>query len=163
VGLSDLLNISIKETNTQAAKPELVTHNSIFADLLISDFTRRVCLFEIRNQTVKDHQLSLRYTAKPDLVNSDQSRLSPEPGRTPAARLPLVRLSQNNQHIGCCTLCNQKSCDFLQNLRPNSPAKRLRHVGSVSRLKPRRKEQRGRLETGNTRDVTPDDQFLSSP
>jgi len=52
--LSDLLNISIKETNTQAAKPELVTHNSIFADLLISDFTRRVCLFEIRNQTIKD-------------------------------------------------------------------------------------------------------------
>src|ERR1700730_10693625 len=31
----------------------------------------------------------------PTLVNSDQSRLSPEPGRTPAARLLLARLSRD--------------------------------------------------------------------
>ena len=89
-----------------------VTHNSIFADLLISDFTRRVCLFEIRNQTVKD-PVPHRYTAKPDLVNSDQSRLSPEPGRTPAARLLLTRLSRDSEHSQVAFNVQQKSYEIF--------------------------------------------------
>jgi hypothetical protein len=53
----------------------LVTHNSIFADLLISDFTRRVCLFEIRNQTVKDQPFSpsVHYKAQPSTISHQLS------------------------------------------------------------------------------------------
>ena len=40
------------------------------------------------------------YKAKPDLRHlSDQSRLDPEPGRTPAPRMGLVRLSRDTQHM----------------------------------------------------------------
>ena len=71
----------------------MVTHNSIFADFIIPDFTRRVCLFEIRNQTVKDQPLSpsVHCIAQPSTISHQLSTArkelsSNELGRTPSHR-----------------------------------------------------------------------------
>jgi hypothetical protein len=74
-----------------------------------------------QNQTIKDRR-SLRYTAKPNLRhNSDQSRLDPEPGRTPTPRLGLDHLSRNTQNNRIRTLVNENLQIFVNPSREHLP------------------------------------------
>jgi hypothetical protein len=80
---------------------------------------------------------SLRYTAKPDLGHkSDQSRLDPEPGRTPAPRMGPVRLSRDLKHKGFTFFVNQNVQKRQQKIRRLSqkPISALNYQLSASQL-----------------------------
>jgi hypothetical protein len=68
---------------------------------------------EVKTKLSKIDPFFFRYTAKPDLRHlSDQDRLDPEPGRTPAPRMGLVRLSRNTQDMRLQLPVKRKPEDF---------------------------------------------------
>jgi hypothetical protein len=103
--------------------------------LLISDFTRRVCLLKSETKLSKIHRSFLRYTAKPDPRHlSDQDRLDPEPGRTPAPRLEPDRLSRDTQIIRIPLLVNENLQIFVNPARePHAPSPQRTFLVSANR------------------------------
>ncbi len=68
-----------------------------------------------QNQTVKDPTVPLWYTAKLDPRRlSDQDRLDPEPGRTPAPRMGPVRFLRKSKHNRLAQFVNQNLKDFCR-------------------------------------------------
>jgi hypothetical protein len=103
----------------QALRLEAITHNSMFADYL----HRRISPTKSATKLSKIAASSGTRQNPTLVIQSDQDRLDPEPGRTPAPRMGPVRVSRNSQNNAPVPQVNENRKSFCSRNRAGADAR----------------------------------------